>query len=179
MSIVQRARNILLEPKSTWPVIAAEPATAQSIYVPYVLVLAAIPAVAGLLGSGFRTVVGAVVTYIVTLVLIYVLSLIVNALAPTFGGTKDAIAALKLVAYGSTASFLGGIFALIQEAWILGLFASIYSLYVIYMGLPVLMKCPPAKAPAYLAVIVVSMIVVSYVLMALTGTLMLGGPGVV
>ena len=40
--IVQRAKDILLKPKETWPVIAAEPATTQSIYVPYVVVLAAI-----------------------------------------------------------------------------------------------------------------------------------------
>lgn len=40
--IIQRAKDILLKPKETWPIIAAEPATVQSIYVPYVLLLAAI-----------------------------------------------------------------------------------------------------------------------------------------
>jgi len=49
--IVQRAKDILLKPKETWPVIAAEPATTQSIYVPYVLVLAAIGPLASLIGG--------------------------------------------------------------------------------------------------------------------------------
>ena len=49
--IVQRARDILLRPRESWPVIAAEPATAQSIYIPYVLVLAAIGPLASLIGG--------------------------------------------------------------------------------------------------------------------------------
>ena len=39
--IIERAKNIILKPKETWVVIDAEPATTQSIYMPYVLVLAA------------------------------------------------------------------------------------------------------------------------------------------
>src|SRR3546814_5172400 len=49
--IVQRAKDILLKPKETWPVIAAEPATTQSIYVPYVVVLAAIGPIAQFIGG--------------------------------------------------------------------------------------------------------------------------------
>src|SRR3546814_18075957 len=49
--IVQRAKDILLKPKETWPVIAAEPATTQSIYVPYVVVLAAIGPIAQFVGG--------------------------------------------------------------------------------------------------------------------------------
>ena len=49
--IIQRAKDILLKPKETWPVIAAEPATTQSIYMPYVLVLAAIGPLAGFIGG--------------------------------------------------------------------------------------------------------------------------------
>jgi hypothetical protein len=50
MSIVQRVKDILLNPKGTWPLIDAEAATVQSVYVPYVLVLAAIPVIAGFIG---------------------------------------------------------------------------------------------------------------------------------
>ena len=49
-----------------------------------------------------------IVSYLLTLAMVFVLALIVNGLAPTFGGTKDSLRALKLVAYGTTASFLGG-----------------------------------------------------------------------
>ena len=49
--VIQRAKDILLKPRETWPVIAAEPATTQSIYMPYVLLLAAIGPVAQFLGG--------------------------------------------------------------------------------------------------------------------------------
>src|SRR3546814_18242310 len=49
--IVQRAKDILLKPKETWPVIAAEPAPTQSIYVPHVVVLSAIGPIAPVIGG--------------------------------------------------------------------------------------------------------------------------------
>jgi hypothetical protein len=178
MSIVQRAKNILLNPKGTWPVIEAEPATVQSVYVPYVLVLAAIPAIAafigfsligiGGLGMSVRVPVGAgitgmIVSYVLSLAMVYVLALIVNALAPTFGGQKNLVNALKVVAYGATASMLGGIFNLVPSLSILGLLAALYSVYLIYTGLPVLMKSPPDKAVVYTAVVIVCGIVAGIV----------------
>ena len=59
--------------------------------------------------------------FLLSLVMVFVLALIVNALAPTFGGTKNQVQALKLVAYGCTAGFLGGIFGLIPMLGILHL----------------------------------------------------------
>ena len=183
MSIVERAKGILLNPKGTWPAIDAEPATVQSIYVPYVLALAAIPAIAtfigfslvgmGAMGMSVRIPFGAglvqmVVGYALSLVMIYVLALIVNALAPTFGGQKNSIAALKVVAYGATAGFLGGIFSLMPSLAILGMVAALYSIYLIYTGLPVLMKCPPGKAVAYTAVVIVCGIVAGVLIGMLT-----------
>jgi hypothetical protein len=109
------------------------------------------------------------------LVAVFVLALIVNALAPTFGGTKIPITALKLVAYRMTASFLGGIFGLIPMLGILAFIAALYSIYLFYTGVPVLMKCPQEKAPAYTVVVVVIGIVAGIVLGALSGLVMGGG----
>jgi hypothetical protein len=174
MSIVQRVKDILLNPKGTWPVIDSEAATVKSIYVPYVVVLAAIPAIAafigfsligmGGMGISMRIPVGSglvqmIVSYILSLAMVYVLALIVDGLAPTFGGTKNQISALKVVAYGATAGFLGGIFSLLPSLSILGVLAALYSIYLIYTGLPVLMKSPQDKALAYTAVVIVCGIV--------------------
>ena len=124
MALIERVQAILLKPRETWPVIAAEGGDTASIFTGYVMILAAIPAVAGFIGltlvgvGGFGLnyrlpilagLVQMIVSYLLTLVMVFVLALIVNALAPTFGGTKDSLRALKLVAYGVTASFLGGI----------------------------------------------------------------------
>jgi hypothetical protein len=183
MNIVERVPAILLRPKETWPRIAAEPATPASIYGGYLVFLAAIPAICGfigwtlvgggMMGISYRMSLGAglvqlVVGYLLSLGLVWVLALIVNALAPTFGGTKDMVAALKVVAYGSTAGFVGGVFSLLPALGWLGLLAAIYSIYLIYTGLPVLMHNPAAKSGAYTAVVVVCSFVAMIVLGAVS-----------
>src|SRR5689334_14516283 len=103
-NIVQRAKNILLQPKAEWPVIAAEPATVKSIYVPYVLVLAAIGPICLLIGGGglgvFRfssswVLKTAIWQYCMSLISIAVLAFIINALASTFASQKDQTQAFK------------------------------------------------------------------------------------
>ncbi|MBS0488158.1 MAG: YIP1 family protein, partial [Proteobacteria bacterium] len=80
--LIARAKNILLTPKTEWPVIAGETETVQSLYLNYILVLAAIPAVFGfiknsLIGSTWfgvtvHTGIGAGIT---GMIVYYVLSL--------------------------------------------------------------------------------------------------------
>lgn len=178
MNLVERVQAILLKPKETWPVIAQEGGDVASIYKNYVVILAAIPAVAsfiglsvvgvGMFGGSFRVpivagLVNMVVGYILSLVMVYVLSLIANALAPTFAGEKNALNAFKLIAYASTAGMVGGIFSLLPGLSILGLLASLYSIYLIYTGIPPLMKSSPDKAIGYTAVIIVCGIVAALV----------------
>lgn len=184
MALIQRVQDILLKPKETWPAIAQEPASVASIYNNYVIYLAAIPAIAGFIGLslvgvggfgfGFRVpfaagLVNMVVGYVLALVMVFVLALIVDALAPTFNGTKNQVAALKVVAYGATAGMVGGIFSLLPALSILGLIAALYSIYLIYTGLPTLMRCPPEKAGAYTAVVVVCGIVLSILIGVISG----------
>jgi hypothetical protein len=183
MNLIQRVQDILLRPTTTWPAIEQEPAAVASIYKQYVFFLAAIPALAGFIGmtlvgvGGFGmhvrmpvawALTNMLVSYLLSLVMVFVLALIVDALAPSFGGRKSQVHAFKLVAYGMTAAFVGGIFGLIPSLGVLGLLAAIYSIYLVYLGLPVLMKCPPEKAAAYTAVVVVCGIVAGIVIGALS-----------
>lgn len=192
MSLIQRVQDILLKPKDTWPAIAQEPASVASIYNNYVIYLAAIPAIAGFIGLslvgvggfgfGFRVpivagLVNMVVGYVLSLVMVFVLALIVDALAPTFGGTKNQIAALKVVAYASTAGFVGGVFSLLPALSILGLLAALYSIYLVYTGLPVLMRSPPEKSAAYTAVVVVCGIVLGILIGVVSAAFMPGRMG--
>ncbi len=190
MNLIERAKAILLQPAQTWPVIDAEPATTASVYKDWLVIMAAIPALCtfvgmsvigtGMLGFGYRMPIvlgltSMVLRYAITLVMVFVMALIVDALAPSFGGTKSRIGALKLIAYGSTASFVAGVFALLPMLGGLAMFAAgIYALYVIWLGLPVLMKCPQDKAAGYLAVTVVIAIVVGIVLGAVMSPFMMG-----
>ena len=192
MSLIERVQPILVRPKQTWPVIAAEGGDAASIFTGYVMILAAIPAVAAFIGltlvgvGGFGVsyrlpvlagLVQMIVSYLLTLAMVFVLALLVNGLAPTFGGTKDSVRALKLVAYGTTASFLGGIFNLIPMLSLLGVLASLYSIYQIYTGIAVMMRCPPDKAGAYTAVVIVCGIVASVVIIGVAALVTPGRGG--
>lgn len=41
MDLVQRVKDITLNPAQTWPIIESEAATPKSLFVPYLLILAA------------------------------------------------------------------------------------------------------------------------------------------
>ncbi|MHB1058447.1 MAG: Yip1 family protein [Rhodanobacter sp.] len=177
--IFARVKAILTTPRSEWPVIAAEPATASGLYTGYIMVVAALPAIAGfikgsLIGSGafgitVRASIGGGITrmvlgYLLSLVVAYLMALIVNALASTFGGQKDMTQALKTVAYAWTASWIAGIGVIVPWLGVLILIAGgIYGIYLLYLGLPHTMKCPQDKAGGYTAVSVIIAIVLSWI----------------
>ena len=192
MNLVERVQAILLKPKETWPVIALETDDIPSIYKNYLVILAAIPAVAtfiglSLIGAGMFGVslrvpfmaglANMVVSYVLTLVMIYVLALVADALAPTFGGQKNPLNAFKLIAFASTAGLVGGVFNLIPALSMLGLLASLYSIYLIYTGIPTLMKAPEDKAIGYTAVIIVCGIVAGLVLGGISALVTRGSTG--
>jgi hypothetical protein len=180
--LVDRVKAILLTPKTEWPVIAAEPATISDIYKTYVLPLAAIGPVAGFIGStvfGYSilgvtyrpTIVtafgSAIVSYVFSLIGVYLMALIIDYLAPQFGATKNRTQAFKVAAYGWTAAWVIGIVGLIPALSILGILG-VYSLYLLYLGLPVVMKAPADRAVSYVAVVIVVAIVLSFVISLLT-----------
>jgi hypothetical protein len=67
-----------------------------------------------------------------------------------------------------TAALLGGIFSLLPALAMLGLLAAVYSIYLLYTGLPVLMKSAPEKSVAYTAVVIVAAIVLGVVIGAVS-----------
>ncbi len=191
MNLVERVQAILLQPKATWPVIEGEPDDIPALYKNYLVYLAGVSSLAafigyslvgtGVMGIHFRVPIVAglanmVVGFVLTLVMVYVLALVANALAPSFGGQKDMGKAFKLVAYGATAGLLGGVFNLLPALSMLGLLAGLYSIYLLYTGVPVLMKVPEGKALGFTAVLIVCGIVAGIVIMTV-GSLFGGGGG--
>ena len=184
-NILQRAKDMILKPKETWAEIDGETETVQSLYVPYVLILATIGPLAQLIGGqifGYRfltisvypplggAIVGALLSYVMTLIGVYVVALVIDALAPTFGGQKNPIQALKVAVYSATAGWLAGIFGIIPALAILGLLG-LYSLYLLYLGLPRLMKAPEDKALVYTVVVVVVTAIIYFIIAAIVGAL--------
>jgi hypothetical protein len=193
--IIARVQAILTTPRTEWPVAAAEPASVGGLYTGYIVIVSALPAIARFIKGSFigtsmfgitvRTpvmlgVVGMLLGYVLSLVLVYVMALIVNMLAPSFGGQKDMVQALKSVAYAWTASWIAGIALIVPWlGWLIALAGGIYAIYLLYLGLPHTMKCPPEKSAGYTAVSIIIAIVLSWIVGLLVagviGTAVLGG----
>ena len=191
--LVARAKNILLTPQAEWDRIAAEPADVNKIYIGYVLPLVVLAAVcsfiglsvfgAGAFGVTYRVpvvpgLIGAALQVITGIAGVFILAFITNALAPSFGSQQDMGQAHKLAAYGSTAGFLGGVFAIFPPIALLGI-VGLYSLVLIYIGLPRLMKTPEDKRIGYFIAIILVAIVVWIVIGVVVGTVRtsMGGMG--
>lgn len=185
--LVDRVKNILTSPKTEWPRIDADPITERGLYMGYVLPLAAIPALASLIGqlafpprifgvivrvSPVQAVITALVTYLMSILSVFIIARIVDALAPTFQGRKGIVAATKLITFASVPAWIAGVFNILPMlGGLLVLLASLYGLYLLYVGLPVLMKSPADKTVPYIAVTIVVAIVVMLVVGIITGAL--------
>ena len=191
MGLVERVKGILLTPRTEWPVIAGEATTPAELYKGYIVPLAAIGPLCQIVGYSvlgirmplggavYRTPIGtavtsAVVTYVLSLIGVYLLALIIDGLAPTFGGSKDQIQALKTAAYSSTASWVAGIFTLVPGLRVLAILG-LYSIYLLYVGLPVTMKAPADRAGAYTGVVILAAFVLFFIVGMIGGRLM-GAP---
>jgi hypothetical protein len=195
MNLVDRAKNIIMTPKTEWPAIAAEEPNAMAILTGYVIPLALIPAVATLIGHG---VVGSgltrsftwgiaygVASFVSTVLGVYLTAFVVDFLAPNFGSEKNFGKAMQLVAYGYTPAWVAGVLNIIPALGVIGALAGIYGLYLMYLGLPHMMKTPQDKVVVYLVVIVVVLIVISMIvsailmgiLLSVLGLTLLGGLG--
>jgi hypothetical protein len=180
--LIERVKNVLLSPKTEWPVIAQEQTDIATLYTGYIMILAAIPAVFGFLGNVVFSSLGIglsfmmmILTYAVALGMVFVIALIIDALAPTFGAQKSQIQALKTVAYANTASWVAGIFLIIPfVGWIIALAGSIYSLVQLYFALPHTMKAPSEKTGGYFAVVLVIAIVLSWIIGAVIAAITIG-----
>ena len=178
--LIARVRNILVTPKTEWPVIAAERTTVADLYKNYILILAAIPAVFGfikgsLIGYGafgihVRVGIGdglaqMILAYGLSLGIVYLVGLLIDALAPNFGAEKNPEQALKSAAYAYTAGWIASVCVLLGLAlyFVVGLAAAAYGIYLLYLGLPHTMKAPPERAGGYAAVVIVIGFVVSMI----------------
>lgn len=189
MNLVDRVKNIIVSPKTEWDIIQQEETTPANLLLSYVAILALIPAIAGiigqsvvgitLLGTSFHmpiiwSIIGAVVQYILAFVGVYIVAFVADALAPSFGGQKNSIQAMKGVVFSYTPMWIAGIFAIIP---ILGWLAilGLYGFYLLYLGLPKLMNVPQERALGYVVVVIVVAIIVYFIFGGIVGAIMVAG----
>ena len=175
-SLVERAKNILLSPRAEWARIATETDEPGSLLIGYVLPLAAIGALASVLGSMLflgmlfgaagliPAVVGAAIGVGFTLLAVFLCGLLVNALASSFGSQPNQMRAHQLAAYSSTASLIGSWGAIVPFlGWLVALAGGIYSIVLFYMGLTPMMQTPEDKRVIFTIVLALIAIVAYWV----------------
>jgi len=186
MDLVGRAKSIILKPSETWIEIKEEKTTISELYTSYVMILAAIPAIAQLIGYGLighsafgvnfkwgfgRALGYAILDYILSLVGVYIVALIADRLAPSFASKKNMLNAFKTVIYSMTPGWVGGIFHIIPHLSVLAFLAALYGIYLLYLGFPILMETPKGKALGYAVVVIVIAIVINIIIGAIAGAI--------
>jgi Yip1-like protein len=179
-SLITRVKNMILTPKTEWPVVEGEPTSIGQLYVSFVAPLALLAAVLAFIhvsligihlpfGGTIRQpmttgLMSLVMTLVGAFIGLLIVGFVINVLAPTFGGVRDMRQAVKTAAYAFTPAWLGSVFGLLPTlSTLLQLAADCYAVYVLYLGLPVMMRSKPEKAAGYTATVVVCTIVLGIV----------------
>lgn len=182
MNLVQRAINMITQPRPEWARVDSEPATVAGLFTGYAVILALLPLVgqllmgllfAGVFGFTYFLVMG-IVGYVVGLAVLYAMILIANALAPSFGGTRSDVAAAKLLIFAATPIWLAGLLGFIPGINIIVMLVGFgFAAYLLYIGSTIVMKIPADKAAGYTAVVIIIWIVVSFIASAIIGAVVL------
>ena len=187
-NLVSRAINILTKPASEWRVIDGEATSVGKLIGGYAVLLALIAPIAfflGILISPVGTAIfQAVGTLIKMLLIIYAISLatpvllgfIIDALTPNLGGTKNSVQAMKLAIYSGTAFWVAAIILILPDLWWLWLVLGVgYGGYLIWTGLPILLRVPADKATVFVAATVGIWAVLFIVLQQIAWRIMYAG----
>lgn len=182
--LVDRVKNILLTPKAEWARIGPEPADVGKLYVGYALPLLALAAVCQFIGLSMvglpfigrlpmvLAAAQAVSSIVVGLISLFIVAFVANALAPSFGSKQDMGQAHKLSVYSATAGLVAQVLTIFPPLGILAGIGGLYSIVLLYFGLPSTMGTPTDKQVVYAVVMIIAYIVVVWVLFYITAMIL-------
>jgi hypothetical protein len=178
LALIARVKNLLLSPGSEWEVIDREEIEPRRLALRYVAPLAAIPALAIVLGLSVVGVqaqgdwhrapilgvaISALIFFALSIGGVFVFAAIMDWLAPRFGAPRSYRQAFKVSAYSTTAAMVAGLVAIAPALQVFALIAGAYSLYLLFVGTPKVMHPAPASAVNYSIVATASAIVVALI----------------
>lgn len=175
MNLIERAKNMLITPKTEWLVIDTESATPQFILMNYVLPLAIFSSLGKILG-GLMSVAFldsyliwvAVVGFFSIVIGFYISIYVIDMLAPSFDSEKNLGKSAQLVAYSNTPVWVAGFLSFLPVIGVLLAIAGwVYSIYLFYNGLGILKKTPEDKKVVYMVVAIIVMIAITMIISAI------------
>jgi len=162
-----------MHPRQTWEEIRDDEAATTEVFIEYVLPMAAIPALAHLLGfwyhGFFDTVFKAILWYALAVTGVWFLGKAIYYLASNFDAVPSETRSFQLAAYSFTPFFLAGSFYILPFLSIFVFFSGMYGVYILSLGLPVLMEAPDEKSTSYSLVAGAAMLVIVVAIGHLTG----------
>lgn len=180
MNLIEKVKGILLRPKDTLLILKTEQEIIDGLLI-YICILALIPMIATFIGKAvvgigigewgrFRAPAGyasitALILYVLTVGSVFLIGLIIDFFAPTFGGNRNFLRAIKTAAYSCTPFMLGGILAIFTSTIIslLWFIFALYGIYILYLALPVFMESPGEQNISYSIVTIAGAIIVALV----------------
>ncbi len=183
--------GLFVQPEKEWKSIRDEKCTITRCYCSHVLLLAAIPAVSGYIGTtqigwqiGSSPVVKltpesalsiAALFYLAMLVAVFTVGKLICWMGQTYGAKQRSLPqCIALAAYTATPLFLSGIMLLYPVLWLnmlVGMMALAYTVYLLYTGVPVMMGIPKERGFLYSSAVLAVGLVMLVGMLAATVTL--------
>ena len=172
-------KSFILSPKEAWEREKEKEIESSSLIVSYIVPLALIPAISSFIGYGLIGInVGffgrvasislginyALTSFVGAIVGVYLSAWVIQMLSTKFGTTITMNKAVALVSYSYTPMLVAGIFYIIPSLSILALAGSLYTMYVLYIGLVPMTGVSEEKKTSFFITTLVVMIGVYIVL---------------
>jgi hypothetical protein len=154
--LIGRAWRILFRTEVEWELIDGESASVPGLFVGYACILAAIRPLAEIPQNvllihwtAAPTLEITALRYAASLLGVFIVGLVINALAPLYHGEKNLVQAMKLSVYSHTAGWVVGLLYIMPIPGFLAMIGGLYGLYILLLGLPTLMRSAREETAGY------------------------------
>ncbi|MEE8387133.1 MAG: Yip1 family protein [Acidiferrobacterales bacterium] len=156
--VLEHVWGLFAHPKEEWNTIRDQHCTVTRCYCSHVLLLAAIPTIAGLIGTSqvgwsvagdtpvklqFNSALQISITFFFAmLVTVFAVGKMIHWMGQTYNAAQPLAQCIALAAYTATPLFLVGLMLFYPIPWLIflvGIIALSYTVYLLYLGLPIMM----------------------------------------
>jgi hypothetical protein len=188
--VLKHIWGLFVNPKREWVSIRDDECTLGKCYAVHVMILAAIPAISGFIGTTqFGWQIGAgdpvkltlesagmisILYYFAMLVGVFAIGWMIHWMGSTYGVDVPLSQCVVLAAYTATPLFLIGIMELYPVLWVnlvVGIVALAYTVYLLYSGVPIMMDISEDRGFLFSSAVLAVGLVAFVALLAVTAIL--------
>lgn len=167
-----RIRGMLFAPRAEWALIATEATPTARLYTTFIAPLALLDALVGFIhltsGPVHVPFSGGVITALLVFAFglsgIFLVAVIIHAVAPFFGAISNSRLASAVAIYASTPIWLATVFVPFPTLWApMQVLAVLYHTWLLYLGLRVLMKAASDRVLGFATTVVLCTILLEIV----------------